>query len=564
MSDKRAYRLADSTAIEPLVNSWAAWPHIVPPMTSSLYLRNYQLKVLESFLENPDAHVQACQSRKLRSGPFVDLGRERAGEVEEFLNKTKSLMSENLKLAESFLDFHKLLVEQATGESLTPFYAQVPEPLRGYVELLYDYYNHPIVRCLEGLLYESPYYHRELQSLLLFEQANDHSRPFFQSTPRLPRADQINWTIPFDSHLVDEFFKLDASPQPLGFIRELLGLKPADDPLLLSLLSDRAVERRESWRGQEVRIRTLGHASALVEWNGCSILIDPFVSVMPSEGGIERFTYASLPGKIDYVLVTHLHQDHFCLETLLRLRHRIGCLVVPRSYGIFHGDISLKLLARKIGFPNVVELDALETIEVGPGAQVIAVPFLGEHADLAQGKTGYVIRAGHEQILFGADSDCLDERMYEHLRRLLGPIQTVFLGMECVGGPLTWSCGPLLPVKPKYSHDQSRRCHGADSARAQKILRALDADHVYIYAMGLEPWVEHLLGLAYTEDAKQIKEARKMIATSPEKAFVEAELLFGKSEIFLANQPAKPLSTATRTTPALQSAEQTEDQFSFN
>jgi L-ascorbate metabolism protein UlaG (beta-lactamase superfamily) len=561
MSDNRAYRLADSTAVEPLINSWAAWPHIVPPMTGSLYLRNYQLKVLESFLENPEAHIQACQSRKLRSGPFVDLGRERAGEVEAFLNHTKTVMSENLKLAESLLDFYKLLSEQATGESLNPFYAQVPEPLRGYVELLYDYYNHPIVRCMEGLLYESPYYHRELQSLLIFEQANDHSRPFFQSTPRLPRKGQINWTIPFDSPAADEFFKLDDAPQPLGSIREMLGLKPADDALLLSLLTEEAVGTRRSPHGSGIRIRTFGHASALVEWDGCAVLIDPFVSVMPSEGGIERFTYSSLPEKIDYVLVTHLHQDHFCLETLLRLRRKIGCLVVPRSHGIFHGDISLKLLARKIGFPHVVELDALETIEIGPGAQVIAVPFLGEHADLPQGKTGYVIRAGHEQILFGADSDCLDERMYEHLRRLLGPIQTVFLGMECVGGPLSWSCGPLLPVKPKYGHDQSRRCHGADSTRALKILRALGADRVYIYAMGLEPWVEHLLGLAYTEDARQIKEARTLIATAPEKAFVEAELLFGKSEIHLANQPAKPHAPAT---PALQSAEQAEDQFSFN
>src|SRR5215210_2510265 len=135
MTGKRLYRLADSTAIEPLVNKWAAWAHIVPPVTSSLYLRNYQLKVLESFLENPGAHVEACQSRKLRSGPFVDIGLERVGEVEAFLANTRAVMRENLALADGLLEFHNRLAQKAKGESLEPYYAEVPEPLRGYVEL---------------------------------------------------------------------------------------------------------------------------------------------------------------------------------------------------------------------------------------------------------------------------------------------------------------------------------------------------------------------------------------------------------------------------------------------
>jgi hypothetical protein len=150
-----------------------------------------------------------------------------------------------------------------------------------------------------------------------------------------------------------------------------------------------------------------------------------------------------------------------------------------------------------------------------------------------------LIRTGHEQILFGADSDCLDRRMYQHLRRVLGPIQTVFLGLECVGAPLTWSCGPFLPIKPEFSHDQSRRYHGCDSKRALEILEAVGARRVYIYAMGLEPWMEYLLGLAYTEDAEQIKEARKLIALAPAMGIDHAELLFGKREILLDNKPSR-------------------------
>jgi hypothetical protein len=237
--------------------------------------------------------------------------------------------------------------------------------------------------------------------------------------------------------------------------------------------------------------------------------------------------------------------------------------VVPRATGVFWGDISLKTLAHKLGFEHVVELDALESIPL-PGGEIIGVPFMGEHADLAHSKSAYVIRTGHEQILFGADSDCLDRRMYQHLRQILGPIRTVFLGMECVGAPLTWSCGPFLPIKPEFSHNQSRRYHGCDSRRAQEILEEVGARRIYIYAMGLEPWMEYLLGLAYTEEAEQIREARRLIALAPGRGIEHAEMLFGKREIFLDNQPSRARIGGIETATALAAAEQTEDQFAFD
>ena len=562
MLENGQYRLADSTAIEPLVNRWVAWPHLMPPVAGSLHLRNYQIKLLEAYLKDPAIHAEACLSPKLRSGPFMDIKPERAGEIKDFLARTEVELADNLKFAASLFEFHNFLVAEAKGQSLEPFYEKLPEVLRGYVELNYDYYNRPFMRCLEGLLYESPYYKKSLQSLRIFEQTNDSARPFFQNTPRLKNENQIEWNVAFDSPEVDELFKLADFPRPLGEIRDLLGLKPSDESLLQSLLTEEPVPPRERWESDTVRIRAFGHACALIEWKGISVLVDPCLSVSPSEGGMDRFTYRSLPEKIDYVLITHIHQDHFAIETLLRLRHKVGCLVVPRSTGVFWGDISLKALALKIGFKHVVEVDALDSLKL-PGGEIVAVPFMGEHADLAHSKSAYLIRAGHEQILFGADSDCLDRRMYQHLRRILGPIQTVFLGLECVGAPLTWSCGPFLPVKPEFSHDQSRRYHGCDSSRALEILGAVGARRIYIYAMGLEPWMEYLLGLAYTEDAKQIKEARKLIGLAPSMGIDHAELLFGKREILLDNKPSRELVAGVDAATTLAEASQMEDQFAF-
>lgn len=84
--------------------------------------------------------------------------------------------------------------------------------------------------------------------------------------------------------------------------------------------------------GDGVRVRYFGHACILIESAQTSVLIDPLVSYK-YDGGVFRYTYADLPEEIDYVLITHNHQGHCMLETLLQLRHRVGRVLVPRNNG---------------------------------------------------------------------------------------------------------------------------------------------------------------------------------------------------------------------------------------
>lgn len=562
MSDKTLYRLGDHTSVEPLVNRFAAWTNVVSPLSFSLYLQHYQLEVLRSYLKDPEVHFTACRNPKLRSGPLVDIPAGRAHEVAAFVSDTENELGENLRLATSLIEFHNYLVAEAKGQSMEPFYHRLPPELRGYVELLYDYYHRPTVRLFEKMLYHSQYYREDLQSFRIFRQQRDDARAFFMSTPRLPEPGQLEWKIPFASSLVDEFFKLERTPQPLGYIRELLGLTPADDEVLLPLLSQAGEVRGQQWDGASPRIRYYGHACVLIEFNGVSILTDPFFGVMPVEGGSERFTYPDLPDKIDYVLITHGHHDHFCLESLLRLRHRIECLVVPHASGIFYGDVSLKIMGDALGFKKVVELDALESIAL-PGGEIVGVPFLGEHVDLPHSKSAYVVRAGAEQMLFAADSNCLDPYLYENVRRMLGTIRTVFVGMECVGAPLSWSCGPFLPARPEHSVEQSRRSKGCDSSRAQMLLQAVGAENLYVYAMGREPWLEYLLGLALTENSTQVTEARKLLTEAERRGYAESRLLYGKDEIYLAT-PADEAVPEFATASVHREQSVVEDQFSFD
>ena len=549
MGKEPVYRWSDSTVIAPLINHWPAWSYLISPAAASLHLLDYQLKTMRSYLQDPESHVRACKDPELIGGPFMDIEPGRAGDVRRLLAETERMQMGNLELARAIIDAYSLLADQAQGQELESFYPKLPYRLRGYVELVYDYYNHPVVRMLEGLLYESEYYDARLQSLKISRPERDNSRPFFMSTPCLDCDDEIDWAKPFNDPQADWLFSLDVEPQPLGIIRETLGLSEKDEPRLMPMLSQGPASPPEKWQGADVRIRYFGHACVLAEWRGISILTDPFVSAMPTGGGIERLTYRDLPAKIDYALVTHNHCDHFVLETLLRLRHRIGHLVVPRSFGLLHGDVSLKLMCRQLGFKNVIEMDTLERIELGDG-KIVAVPFLGEHGDLPHAKTAYVVRAGNQAMMFAADSNCLDRHMYERVRDCVGDIETVFLGTESVGAPLSWSYGPLFPRKPSHGVNQSRRQRGCDAARALDLLEAVGARRVYNYGMGQEPWLEHILALGLTEDSPQICESDKLLAEARRRGFIAAERLFGKREFYLeesAGEPRRPSLGVPRT-----------------
>jgi L-ascorbate metabolism protein UlaG (beta-lactamase superfamily) len=534
MKTEPTYRLAKSTIVEPLVNCWSAWPFLIAPAPASLHLLHYQLSLLQSYIANPAFHASASQDSSLAGGAFINIPADRVSEVEALLESTKDNSSHNLELARSILDFQSWLIANARGMSLAPYYQRIPRPLRGYVELVYDYYNRPSLRFFENLLYRSHYYNSSLQSLRLFRLERDSSRPFFLNTPRLLGEDEIDWRTPFDSLEVDQLFRLDTQPKSLDSIYQLLGLNDRSRRYLLAMLTDEPQAPTEKWAESSVRIRYFGHACLSIESKGISILTDPLIAVAPAKGGLERFSFDDLPDEIDYALITHNHQDHNHLETLLRLRHRINCLVVPRSSGMLYGDISLKLLAHRIGFRNVVEMDVLENLQL-PDGEITAIPFLGEHADLAHGKTGYVIRFGKIKLLIGADSDCLDKQVYENVRRHIGRVDTVFLGTESVGAPLSWTYGPLLPQRPSREEDESRRQRGCDARRAIEILEVLGANRLYNYGMGMEPWLEHILGLGLKENSPQWLESEKLLGQARARGFLEARRLCGKAEIRLEN-----------------------------
>ena len=537
------YRLVDSLIAEPLVNGWSAWWLTLAPIPAALHFAHAQRPGMQSYLQNPALHDQMARDSSLSGNPCIGVPPAQAHEVAALLADSEHALRDWTTLADAVGQLQSTLLAQAHGQSLEPLYSKVPAPLRGLVELVYDYLNRPSFRVIEPLVYRSSHYKPQLQSVRLRHLESDDGRPFLYSTPHVAQPGEWRWKVPFASARLDDLFRLDVQPRTLHEIFDLCEADAAAQAVLQSLLTT-APLTPSHYENASPRVSYLGHATVLIQLQGVSILIDPFLSAKPLRGGEPRTTFQDLPSRIDYVLITHAHPDHFSLESLLRLRHRIGCLVVPRSSGHLLGDVSLRLMAQVLGFRNVVEMDALQSIDL-PGGEIIGIPFLGEHGDLAHAKSAYVVRLGRQQMLFAADSACLDPALYERVREAVGPVQTVFLNTETAGAPAAYTIEALFPQERDRVVERDRRCRGSTSTQALQLLKAVGARCVYNYAMGLEPWFQHVLGPASVSHSVRMIDSDELLRRALAAGLAHAQRLDGPQEVVLfdADEDTRPAAS---------------------
>ena len=528
--DNSLLYLRPNIVAEPLVDGWYAWTHLISPATAARNLTERHLQIIESYIECPEAHEAAVKDPKLMGGPYMDLGRNRVDDITALRDRTLRERKNLIELSRSIEKLDALLREKAKGYSLEGLYAEVPQCLQGYVEIVYDLNNHPSFRLIEPLLYRSPLYDDSCQSVMLSEIGSD-DRPFVLSTPRLDKGDAVHLQIPFASEAYDQLFRMKREAKSLESIRDALELSGEDTDLFRSFLTTEPPRPYAKYDGPGARWRYFGHACILLETGGTSILLDPVLSYT-YESDISRYTYDDLPDEIDFALITHNHQDHILFETLLQLRHRIRTVVVPRNGGGALQDPSLRLVLKQCGFRNVIELTEMEDIGF-EGGSITAVPFLGEHADLnVLTKAAYLVRLGNHKLLFAADSCNVSPPLYKHVQRELGDVDAIFLGMECDGAPLSWLYGPLLTQRLERSQDHSRRLAGSNYDRALAIVEQFHCKEVYVYAMGQEPWLNHVMGIKYTDQSNPIIHSNRLIETC-RSGGITAERLFGEREILL-------------------------------
>ncbi len=410
MSDK-AWFLRESVYIDPLVNSWYAWPNLIAPVTYAMYMSKTHRRLMTSFVHNHELHLAGSKDALLAGGgEFVACSKEQLSQVQALLEHYERQCSQYYQLADAIKQLDALVRTHTSGESMEALYERVPEMLKGYVELFMDLYHQPSYRLIEGLLYRSGYYRTQLQSVQFGVLDRMQARPFVLSTPRIVDATGLRLKRPFDSQLWDRIFRAREEPIAAAEIPALFDAEECSGGLSPEAMFTTTPPRsRYEPVRSGVRLLYTGHAGFLVEAPNCSILIDPVIAYRAGQDAQDVVSYCDLPRRIDFVCITHNHSDHVNIESLLQLRYKIGTVLVPKNNGGTLADPSLKLILQHLGF-RVREMEDLEEVAIDSG-RIVSVPFLGEHGDLnIRSKCAWLLDIAGRRMYFGADSSNLDSR----------------------------------------------------------------------------------------------------------------------------------------------------------
>jgi L-ascorbate metabolism protein UlaG (beta-lactamase superfamily) len=530
LDDRNLVYLDPKVKIEPLVCGWYAWAHLVAPLQLAMHLCFRLLPLLQSFVSNAGAHLAANKDPKMYGGPFVCLEESDVPAVRSLLEDTKRSCAGLILLAQDWRTLNSKLEEGASGFSLNEFYEKLPGSLEGLVELVYDINHHASARILEGLLYEDELERRTHQ--ILVHKVGEWERQFFMSTPRLRSSKNFIFNIRFSDARLDVLSSMRTEGRPFAQVADLLEVSDEERPAFRKHFSESGPENpgTRNYVGEGVRVRYFGHACLLFQTTDVAVLFDPFFAIEQIEDG--RLGFNDLPEFIDYVVLTHCHQDHCAPEMLIQLRHRVGQVVVPANNAGCIADPSMRLILQALGYKEIVVTCAFDRIPV-TGGEVVSLPFVGEHADLnIHTKQMVALTLRSRRFLMLVDSDCRDRKFFRKISAAIGPLDALFLGMECHGAPLTWLYEPLLGKPVSRRNSESRRLSGADCEHAWNAVSEFTTARALVYAMGQEPWMKYIMGLNYEPDSIQLRESDKFVARCKE-AGIQSQRLFGSWEMVL-------------------------------
>jgi L-ascorbate metabolism protein UlaG (beta-lactamase superfamily) len=169
-----------------------------------------------------------------------------------------------------------------------------------------------------------------------------------------------------------------------------------------------------SWNDDQVTAAWIGHATVLINFFGINILTDPVLfarvgirlpgfTIGPKRLTAPALEFHELP-KIDLVLLSHAHFDHFDLRTLHRFDETTRVVTAPNT-----ADLLKWTRLRDVTELRWGEQKSLSTSAGALTISAFQVTHWGarKQRDTYRGYNGYVMEArsrGRRRILFGGDT----------------------------------------------------------------------------------------------------------------------------------------------------------------
>jgi L-ascorbate metabolism protein UlaG (beta-lactamase superfamily) len=206
-----------------------------------------------------------------------------------------------------------------------------------------------------------------------------------------------------------------------------------------------------TWSDAQVTLAWLGHATVLINFFGVKILTDPVLfarvgirlpgfTIGPKRLTAPALEFHELP-KIDLILLSHAHFDHFDLRTLRCFDDNTSVISARATSD----------LLKRTRFSDVTELDWGEgkTFKTGDG-QIDISAFAVKHwgarkrHDDYRGYNGYLLERNRRRIIFAGDTAMTDS--FAKLRRH-GPVDLAIMSIGAYNPWIRSHCTPEQAIE---------------------------------------------------------------------------------------------------------------------
>jgi L-ascorbate metabolism protein UlaG (beta-lactamase superfamily) len=209
------------------------------------------------------------------------------------------------------------------------------------------------------------------------------------------------------------------------------------------------------WNDAQVTAAWIGHATVLINFFGIKILTDPVLfprigirlpglTIGPKRLTAPALEFHELP-KIDVVLLSHAHFDHFDLRTLHRFDGNTSVITASRT-----ADLLRWTRLRDITELCWGERKSLKTA----AADIFVIAFQVKHwgartqRDTHRGYNGYVIERNGRRILFAGDT-----AMTDSFAKLRQPIDLAIMSIGAYNPWIRSHCTPEQAIEMANAAD---------------------------------------------------------------------------------------------------------------
>ena len=168
------------------------------------------------------------------------------------------------------------------------------------------------------------------------------------------------------------------------------------------------------WNDSEVTAAWIGHATVLINFFGIKVLTDPVLfprigirlpgfTIGPKRLTVPALKFRELP-RIDLIVLSHAHFDHFDLRTLHRFDELTRVITAPNTADLLRWTRLRDITELRWGETKVLNIASQMKGDIAISAFQVRHWGARKQRDDYRGYNGYVIERNGRRILFGGDT----------------------------------------------------------------------------------------------------------------------------------------------------------------